>query len=57
MDNDISDYERLCDEELAAADQAEGKYARIERLGQAYRFAKKASTERAARVGRAHLSA
>ena len=57
MDNDISDYERLCDEELAAADRAEGKDARIEHLEQAYRFAKEASTERAARMGSAHLSA
>ena len=57
MINDISDYERLCDEELAAADQAECKDARIEHLEQAFRFAKKASTERAARVASAHLSA
>jgi hypothetical protein len=57
MDNDISDYERLCDEELAAADQAERQDVRIEHLEQAFRFAKKASTERAACVVSAHLSA
>jgi LPS O-antigen subunit length determinant protein (WzzB/FepE family) len=57
MDNDISDYERLCDEELAAADLAERQDVRIEHLEQAFRFAKKASTERAARVVSAHLSA
>jgi hypothetical protein len=57
MDNDISDYERLCDEELAAADRAERKDARIEHLEQAFLFAKKASTERAARVASAHLTA
>jgi len=50
MINDISDYERLCDEQLAAADLALSKDARIEHLEQAFRFAKKASTERAARV-------
>jgi hypothetical protein len=53
MINDISDYERLCDEELAAAE----KDARIEHLEQDFRFAKKASTERAARVASAHLTA
>jgi len=57
MNNDISDYERLCDEELAAADQAECKDARIEHLEQAFRFAKKAFTEREARVVSARLSA
>jgi hypothetical protein len=57
MDNDISDYERLCDEELAAADQAECKDARIGHLEQAFRFAKKASTKRAAHVASADLSA
>jgi hypothetical protein len=55
MDNDISDYERLCDDELAAADLAESKDARIEHLERAFRFAKKASTERAARVVSGHL--
>jgi hypothetical protein len=57
MTNDISDYERLCDEELASADQAESKDARIEHLERAFRFAMEASTERAARVVSAHLSA
>jgi len=57
MINDISDYERLCDDELAAADGAENKDVRIEHLEQAFRFAKKASTERAARVVSAPLSA
>jgi hypothetical protein len=57
MNNDISDYERFCDEELAAADLAESKDARIAHLEQAFRFAKKASTERAALVVSAHLSA
>lgn len=56
MANEISDYEHLCDEELAAADQAECKDARIEHLEQAFRFAKKASTERAARIVSAHVS-
>lgn len=42
MNNDISDYERLCDEELAAADLADSKDARIAHLEQAFRFAKKA---------------
>ncbi len=60
MNNDISDYERLCDEELAAADLADladRKDARIAHLEQAFRFAKKASTERAALVVSAHASA
>jgi hypothetical protein len=57
MDNVISDYEHLCDEELAAADQAEGKDARIEHLEQAYRLARKASVERAARAASAYLNA
>jgi len=57
MINDISEYERLCDEELAAADHAKCKDARIEHLEQAFRFAMKASTERADRVVSAHLSA
>jgi len=57
MINDISDYERLCDEELAAADQATCKDARIEHLEQAFLFAKKASTERVARVVSAHVNA
>ncbi len=57
MNNDISDYERLCDEELAAADLADSKDARIAHLEQAFRFAKKASTERAALVVSAHASA
>jgi hypothetical protein len=49
MINDVSDYGRLCDEALAAADLAESNDARIERLERAFRFANKASTERAAR--------
>jgi len=57
MINDISEYERLCDEELAAADHAKCKDARIEHLEQAFRFAMKASTERADRVVSTHLSA
>jgi hypothetical protein len=57
MIDDISDYERLCDEELAAADQATCKDALIEHLEQAFRFAKKASTERVARVVSARVSA
>jgi hypothetical protein len=56
MINDISDYGRLCDEELAAADVAKSKDARIKHLEQAFRFAKKASTERAARVVSTRLS-
>jgi hypothetical protein len=57
MINDISDYGRRCDEELAAADLAESKAARIENLEQAFRFAKKASPKRAAHVVSPHLSA
>jgi hypothetical protein len=57
MNNDISDNERLCDEELVAADLADSKDARIAHLEQAFRFAKKASTERAALVVSARLSA
>ena len=56
MINDISDYGRLCDEELVAADLAESKDARIEHLEHAFRFAKKASTERAAHVVSIHLT-
>lgn len=57
MNKDIFDYERLCDEELAAADLAESKDARIEHLEHAFRFAKKASTERGALVVSAQPSA
>ena len=57
MINEISDYERLCDKELAAADQAECNDARIEHLEQAFRFAMKASNERAARGVSAHVGA
>ena len=56
MDNDISEYERLCDDELAAADLTESKDTRIEHLERAFRFAKKASAERAARVVSGDLS-
>jgi len=55
MNNGTCDYERLCelcDEELAAADQAEGKDARMEHLEQAFRFAQRASRERGGSLGR-----
>jgi len=45
MGNSTVDYGRLCDEELAAADVADGKDARIKHLEQAFRFAQQASKE------------
>jgi len=54
MTNEISDYERLCglcDEELAAAEQAESKADRIEHLEHAFRFAQKASREKGGSLG------
>jgi hypothetical protein len=39
-------YERLCDEELAAAELAATKDARIAHLEQAFRFAQRAVTSR-----------
>jgi len=57
MTNDTCDYERLCDEELTAADQATCKDARIEHLERAFRFAKRASGERVDRVVSAHVRA
>jgi len=56
MINDISDYERLCDAELVAAGLAECKDSRIDHLEQAFRFAKKASTEKAAHLVSAQLN-
>ena len=52
MNHDSAGYDRLCelcDDELAAADQADSNDARIEHLEQAFRFAQRASKEGAAR--------
>ena len=49
MSNDLLNYLQLCglcDQELAAADQADGKRALIEHLEQALRFAQRASARR-----------
>jgi hypothetical protein len=49
MNNDTLEYGRLCglcDEELAAADEADSKDALIKHLEQAFRFAQEASKER-----------
>jgi len=54
MIDDLCDYERLCelcDEELAAADNAESREARIEHLEHAFRFAQKASFEKGGSFG------
>jgi hypothetical protein len=54
MIDDISGYARLCqlcDDELAAADEAEGNDARIEHLEQAFRFAQRASRKMGGTVG------
>lgn len=42
MNNADWNYARLCDEELAAADMAPTKDARIAHLEQAFRFAQRA---------------
>jgi hypothetical protein len=54
MHDDTCEYERLCelcDEQLAAADEAQSKDARLGHLEQAFRFAQKASRERGGSLG------